>query len=143
MDKINENQMRGIREEELFFKRDHSVIYNSNLDIIKTYPSINYQRVSRNQYEFETFLRKQHTDGNWYLCILRRRTLITYVESDIRYHNLKALALALENFHKLVYSFSILGIVCPEIDTYRNEPAFPKDINQDSEEIRLRKLTYS
>lgn len=89
------------------------------------YPKIKITK-KPNSIECFTYLRKQHTDGKWYLI-------------SIYYMNRMIDDEDIQHFIALVYNHQILGKVIPGFKDHLRHSIVLLDDNQETEEERLRK----
>ncbi len=79
---------------------------------------------------YETYLRKQHTDGKWYFWYFMKKFQADAVGSFPIDH--------LEHFYAHIYNIMILGTVEPEVTfNYTETPVFELDDDQQTEYDRL------
>lgn len=77
--------------------------------------------------QVSTYLRKQHTDGKWYL---------QYFFNSSKGNTKEAYSWCLEDFQRNIYNAQLFGKVIPEAKTHFG-PLFILDEDQRSEEERL------
>lgn len=80
----------------------------------------------------QTTVRKQHTDGKWYL-----NTVTESVSSGASDDDYDA---AVKRFHFQVYWFLISGIINPDVTDELGQPMMPLDEDQRDEKERLQSL---
>lgn len=89
------------------------------------YPQVLYTRTT-----IETTIRKQHTDGKYYLNTIKEH--VSHNASDEDYK------MAIERFNFAVYWFLVCGIIVPEIIDELGQPFMILDMNEESEPERLK-----
>lgn len=82
--------------------------------------------------QIHTHLRKQHTDGKWYL---------QYFFKDSRSEDQKSIEWCVNDFNRDIHLAQMFGKVLPDLrSSSHGDLLFKLDDNQQSEEERLKKL---
>lgn len=108
---------------------------------IKIFPQIREENRSFSNQEnilFETYIRKKHTNGKYYLCLQRKIETFSYPKNEIKYYLWKLDMI--NHFNINNYIFLELGIVIPNGVTIDNEPCFILDSNQEDEKERIKNI---
>ncbi len=87
---------------------------------------------------FETYIRKKHTDGKWYLCLFRRCETFPYPKNEIKHYLWREDVIRQININ--CYIFLQLGHVIPNHKTIDGESDYILDSNQEEEKERIENI---